>query len=621
MPAFTESTLLAAVGPLAVRDPVGAVENSSRPSSVFDTLPPSLAIRAVPLADSVPADRPRDTHPIDTPLTVVSLGLASSQHLCATMPADQMHLNSRARKAFINGAGILVVHDSGAESSFLMSDVVTRIGLVTQEIPPVSVILADGSTVTTRARVRARLRVLTTSGTLTKYHITSITAYVLPHPAEALPSSVGIYLGTDWLYANKAKLDYSTFPFAVSYAASEPSEVWGQPLVNGLQVLTAATDALYASSTVPLLTNRQCKRMLRQKHLASQSFTVLVCPADQQRVALHATETIVHPPQSSSAASGVSPNSPGIEVPPSDVTDTTKESPAAAKSAVPVVGEGPVPVLAFQNLLHKHSHVFDEPVHMPPERDIPGSFIPIPDDSIPQFVRGKRLSPGELAEVTAQVKDLLAKGYIQPSSSPWGAPVLFVPKKDGGFRMAIDYRKLNNLTTPNRWPLPRIDELLEQVREAKVFSLLDLRSGYHQVKLSQEDVPKTAFITPLGLYEFKVLPFGLCNAPAVFSRFMSQVLAPYLGKFVVVYIDDILVFSKDPEEHLHHLDLIFTLLEKHQLCAKGSKCAFNQSELRYLGFIVGHGRLKVDPQKITAISDWPRPVRPKDLQSFLGLSG
>ncbi len=143
--------------------------------------------------------------------------------------------------------------------------------------------------------------------------------------------------------------------------------------------------------------------------------------------------------------------------------------------------------------------------------------------------------------------------------------------------MAIDYRKLNNLTTPNRWLLPRIDELLEQVRNAIVFSLLDLRSGYHQVKLSQADVPKTAFITPMGLYEFRVLPFGLSNAPAVFSRFMSQVLAPFLGKFVVVYIDDILVFSRNLEEHLEHLQLIFEQLEKHQLHIKGSNCSFSQS--------------------------------------------
>jgi transposase InsO family protein len=186
--------------------------------------------------------------------------------------------------------------------------------------------------------------------------------------------------------------------------------------------------------------------------------------------------------------------------------------------------------------------------------------------------------------------------------------------------MAIDYRKLNQLTSPNRWPLPHIDELLEQVREAKVFTLLDLKSGYHQIKLSQEDIPKTAFITPVGLFEFRVLPFGLCNAPAVFTRYMTKVLGPLLGISVVVYLDDILVFSKTPGEHLGHLEQVFKILEQHKLYANGKKCSLNREELKYLGHIVGHGCLKVDPVKIAAVSDWPEPTNPKELQSFLGLA-
>jgi hypothetical protein len=549
------------------------------------------------------------------------MGLASSKHFMASQAADQIYLNSLAKKAYINGAAIKAVFDSGAEGSFVMSDVVEAFGLVTQDIEPVKVTLADGSFVTTRTRVRARLRVLT-SDSLTKYQLTTVMAYVLPLPAASPPSSVQIYLGVDWMYANKAKLDFSTCPFTISYEPA-PQEVWGEPPMTGLQVLTAATDALYAASTLPLLTERQCKRLLRKKHNALNAFTVLVCPGKNPDHDVTLAFNSVADLPLTSAADGMPPHGPGREATvPSPEIDSA--SPGITKTAVkpvlPSVCEGPVPVPAFQELLRSYEHLFAEPTEMPPDREIPGPIIPISDDAPPQFVRGKRLSPGELAEVTAQVKDLLAKGYIQPSSSPWGAPVLFVPKKDGGFRMAINYRKLNSFTEANRWPLPRIDELLEQVRDATVFSLLDLRSGYHQVKLAPSDIPKTAFITPLGLYEFRVLPFGLCNAPAVFCRLMSQVLAPYLNKFVVVYMDDILVYSKSPEEHLHHLELIFQLLEQHKLYAKGSKCNFNQAELKYLGFIVGHGTLKVDPEKIKAISDWPTPIYPKDLQSFLGLA-
>eukprot|EP00798_Chlamydomonas_sp_ICE-L_P031483 gene31483-biopygen6342 len=170
----------------------------------------------------------------------------------------------------------------------------------------------------------------------------------------------------------------------------------------------------------------------------------------------------------------------------------------------------------------------------------------------PKFSRGHRLSPAKLLEVQQKVKDLLAKGFISPSSSPWGSPILFIAKPDGTWRMAIDYRKLNKVTIPNRYPLPRIDDLFDQVRGAKVFSNLDLRNAYHNIRLHDSDVPKTAFITPMGLYEFKVLPFGLTNAPS-FTKVMNTVFRDLIGKFVVIYLDDILIFSSNDEEHERHL--------------------------------------------------------------------
>ncbi|GJS66577.1 putative reverse transcriptase domain-containing protein [Tanacetum coccineum] len=178
-----------------------------------------------------------------------------------------------------------------------------------------------------------------------------------------------------------------------------------------------------------------------------------------------------------------------------------------------------------------------------------------------------RLAPSEMKELSEQLQELSDKGFIRPSSSPWGAPVLFVKKKDGSFRMCIDYRELNKLTVKNRYPLPRIDDLFDQLQGSSVYSKIDLRSGYHQLRVREEDIPKTAFRTRYGHYEFQVMPFGLTNAPAVFMDLMNRVCKPYLDKFVIVFIDDILIYSKNKKEHEEHLKAILGLLKKEELYA------------------------------------------------------
>nr|GFB96917.1 putative reverse transcriptase domain-containing protein [Tanacetum cinerariifolium] len=183
-----------------------------------------------------------------------------------------------------------------------------------------------------------------------------------------------------------------------------------------------------------------------------------------------------------------------------------------------------------------------------------------------------RLTPPEMKELSEQLKELSDKGFIRPSSSPWGAPVLFVKKKDGSFRMCIDYRELNKLTVKNRYPLPRINDLFDQLQGSSVYSEIDLRSGYHQLRVREEDVPKTAFRTRYGHYEFQVMPFGLTNASVVFIDLMNRVCKPYLDKFVIVFIDDILIYSKSKKEHEEHLRTILKLLKKEELYAKFSKC-------------------------------------------------
>ena len=219
------------------------------------------------------------------------------------------------------------------------------------------------------------------------------------------------------------------------------------------------------------------------------------------------------------------------------------------------------------------------------------------------------------------MRDFQEKGFIRPSTSPWGAPVLFVRKKDGSLRMCIDYRQLNKVTIKNRYPLPRIDDLFDQLQGAKCFSKIYLRSGYHQVRVREADIPKTAFRTRYGHYEFRVLSFGLTNAPAVFMDLMNRVFKPFLDMFVIVFIDDILVYSRSEEEHADHLRTVLRVLQHQKLYAKFSKCEFWLTSVAFLGHIIGADVIRVDTQKIEAVKTWPRPTTPTEVRNFLGLAG
>ncbi|GJR85709.1 reverse transcriptase domain-containing protein [Tanacetum coccineum] len=232
-----------------------------------------------------------------------------------------------------------------------------------------------------------------------------------------------------------------------------------------------------------------------------------------------------------------------------------------------------------------------------------------------------RLTPSEMQELSGQLQELQDKGFIRPSHSPWGAPVLFVKKKDGSFRMCIDYRELNKLTVKNRYPLPKIDDLFDQLQGSHYFSKVDLRSGYHQLRVYEDDIPKTAFQTRYGHFEFTVMPFGLTNAPAIFMDLMNRVCKPYLDKFVIVFIDDILIYSKSKEEHEIHLRLVLELLRKEKLYAKFSKCEFWLQEVHFLGHVVNQNGIHVDPSKIEAVKKWKAPTTPSEIRSFLGLAG
>eukprot|EP00268_Persea_americana_P054813 TRINITY_DN6322_c0_g1_i1.p1 TRINITY_DN6322_c0_g1~~TRINITY_DN6322_c0_g1_i1.p1 ORF type:complete len:1140 (-),score=111.45 TRINITY_DN6322_c0_g1_i1:645-4064(-) len=257
---------------------------------------------------------------------------------------------------------------------------------------------------------------------------------------------------------------------------------------------------------------------------------------------------------------------------------------------------------------------------LPPIREVDFTIELIPGTA-PISKAPYRMAPAELKELKDQLEELLDKGFIRPSVSPWGAPVLFVKKKDGTLRMCIDYRQLNQVTIKNKYPLPCIDELFDQLQGVKYFSKIDLRSGSHQLRVREEDIPKTALQSRYGHYEFLVMPFGLTNAPTAFVALLNQVFQPYLDKFVVVFIDDILIYSKERRENGEHLCTSLQLLRANQLYAKLSKCDFLLEQVTFLGHIILGEGLSVDPTKIEAVTNWKRPANVSKVRSFLGLAG
>ncbi|GKB40968.1 putative reverse transcriptase domain-containing protein [Tanacetum coccineum] len=226
-----------------------------------------------------------------------------------------------------------------------------------------------------------------------------------------------------------------------------------------------------------------------------------------------------------------------------------------------------------------------------------------------------------MKELSEQLQELSDKGFIRTSSSPWGAPVLFVKKKDRSFRMCIDYRELNKLTVKNCYPLLRIDDLFDQLQGSSVYLKIDLRSGYHQLRVREEDIPKTTFRNQYGHYEFQVMPYGLTNAPAVFMDLMNRVCKAYLDKIVIVFIDDILIYSKNKKEHEDHLKVILELLKTEELYAKFSKCEFWIPKVQFLGHVIDSQGIHVDPTKIESIKDWASPKTLTEIRQFLGLAG
>jgi len=274
------------------------------------------------------------------------------------------------------------------------------------------------------------------------------------------------------------------------------------------------------------------------------------------------------------------------------------------------------------SVLREYADVFPAklPAGLPPERDV-DHRIEIDETVPPPVAKGYRMSPKEEQELQRQLRELLDLGHIERANSPFASAVLFAKKKDGTMRLCVDYRALNQITRKDKYPLPRIDEQIDNMRESTVFSKLDLISGYHQLRVAREHVQRTAFVTRFGTYQFRVMPFGLTNAPATFQRLMNFLFANHLSTFIKIYLDDIVLHSRTLEEHAQHLRAALSILRANKLYCKPPKCIFARSEIPFCGFLVGREGIRPMPEKIEVLRTWPRPRDVQSIRRYLGFVG
>ena len=468
-------------------------------------------------------------------------------------------------KCKVSNAKALCLLDTGAQGSHFISEAFChRNGLKITPTAASSITMADNSVVSVLGTTQAHVH-------LQHYHA-KLTFLVIP-----LSHQFDIILGDEWLKTHKAVIDMAHAKCTLVHK--------GIDIV--LQGQSSNPSTGVPSPDPPILSAMQLKRVVRK---GANHFSLVMVQED-----------LIPEPVSVIASLSLS------------VDDTSSQS---------VPSPELVPQHALDALLVKYNDVFPpEQPGLPPYRPIP-EVIPLEPGSKPTSRTMYRYSIREKEEMKKQLTSLLEKGLIEPSTSPFGAPVLFVDKPDGSKRMVCDYRAINKITLRNKWPLPRIDDLFDQLAGSAVYSTIDLISGYNQLLLDPktQDAERSTFLTPMGAYKWKVLSFGLTNAPQVFSHVMNNIFRDEIGKFVLIYLDDILIFSKTPDEHLSHIEHVLAKLRANQLYASHKKCVFNQTHVKFLGHIVSGDGIRVDPRKTRIVHDWPVPKNQKDVRSFLGLA-
>lgn len=523
------------------------------------------------LAVAAHAQVPRESSGVDLPVSQQG----------AVIPGLSMQC-----KGGFAGHRCSVAFDSQASNQFISERLVKELNLKCEPVDGLEVGGFDGRTQAVAGKVKGRLK-------LAGLHET-LELLVVP-----LDDGYDIILGDPWFVHHRAVLNWDSgkvearvgtkcFSIPVQMSSSTP-------LPEVMQGEESVGDAVAAG-----IPRRDVLSVGQVKTLASRGTRMFL-------VRINVTET---------------PDGPQVAIQDAAVRESPPDwYPEQPDGGEILSGDGPVPQGQIAALQEEFKDVLrDLPEGLPPDRPV-AHTVPLVEGAQPVWKHCFRMSPSERQAVSEYVAKLVKNGWVVPSSSPWGAPILMVPKPDGTMRVCVDYRALNALTVKNRFSLPRVDDLLDSLSGATVFTALDLASGYWQIKLKPEDCAKTAFNTHEGHYEWKVLPMGLSNAPATFQHTMNSIFAEHgLNKYVAVYLDDILIYSKTPEEHVQHLRTVLEVLRKHKFYCKPSKCQFNRSELKYLGHIVGAGGIKPDPGKVSKVKEWPVPRTVGEVRSFLGLA-
>ena len=465
-----------------------------------------------------------------------------------------------------------VLIDSGADNNFIDPSLVATWQLPTVALAcPVSLRLADGQPSSGGSIVTETLPLQLHLGP----HVETLSFFVTP-------VAHGIILGHSWLYLHNPSIDWISFTVhfhadhCLTHCLASPTTLTGFPEPDPASVPPVSD--LAVSSPTPLDPQPQ----------------PAVSPASD------------HSHQAPSSALRSPPAA--LDHSPSRHVHFIDELP------------GPDPD-ARHRYLSEFADLFTPELadQLPQHRDFDCAIDIVPDGRLPH---GKiyHLTETELSTLQDYIRDNLARGFIQPSKSPAASPCFFIAKKDRSLRLCVDYRQLNKITVKHRYPLPLIPELIRKLRSARFFTALDLRNGYHLVRIRPGDEWKTAFVTPAGQFEYRVMPFGLANAPAVFQQLMNHVLREFLDQFAVVYLDDILIYSATAAEHDRHVRAVLNALRAQQLFCKAEKCHFFLTTISYLGHVISERGVDMDAAKVAAVRDWPVPTSSKELQSFLGFA-